>query len=445
MNFSLLAALSLLLTITAPARAGTSLVDDRAKLEAANDTFAKVFPYYFEVCGVTQFLPVEKGNDGGEYGHTVMYLRGACRDTSAPYPRLKFCGEGKGVAISEDSDFANVSWTAVDSRSFMFYGDLPADSPVTSREMDASINSAVQQHIFKNVKLLENHDSKVRRGETYEHMVARWSLGTGFAVNFARTAYCTRVPMIPNKGPKESMVMALISYFNNLNQDAYKNGFVYDGLGNNCTHLAHNALATVGYWPAKATGWPSAGLGVLGHIKDLSVPFNTMMDSLEKGIGDANTLNPARFADAPQERAGLDKFDWVGAQPGVTMEVLPILAAHNEQFKTTAKPFLLDIKAALLDRVNVKSDNVAAAAFTKAVTDPRIADLSANLNYWQKKYARDARVSFDRGSYPDIAPAMRSYLNFQQTNVVEKLNKLEELEHPAAPAPAPTQAATETQ
>ncbi|MGZ3695606.1 MAG: hypothetical protein ACXWQO_15960, partial [Bdellovibrionota bacterium] len=236
MNKIFYPALSALLLLSMNAIAA-SPVEQREKVEAAHAQYDKLFDYYMEICGVTQYRP-RVGEAGGEYGHTVIYLKGACRDTSSPYPKLRMCtadDKEQGVNVSMDSDYSNVEWTAVSSRNFMLYGDLPADSPLTEKEFEATIQKALDQHIFKNVKLLEYHNAKLRRGESYEHYVARWSIGTNFAVNFARTAYCTRVPMVPTQGPKDKMMSVIVDFYNGLNAKARRGEFGYDGVTNNCT------------------------------------------------------------------------------------------------------------------------------------------------------------------------------------------------------------------
>src|SRR5262245_49464642 len=89
--------------------------------------YEELFPYYVELCAVSQFRSKQFG-PGGIPGHAGMYLKGACRDTDAPYPKLRRCTRNAtdpgdpehGVGISVNRWFRSVNWIAVASRSVFF-------------------------------------------------------------------------------------------------------------------------------------------------------------------------------------------------------------------------------------------------------------------------------------------------------------------------------------
>ena len=64
--------------------------DTVAPLTRPDSIYEALSNHYVEMCAVSQYRPVE-GELGGIPGHAVMYLKGACRDESAPYPRLRPC------------------------------------------------------------------------------------------------------------------------------------------------------------------------------------------------------------------------------------------------------------------------------------------------------------------------------------------------------------------
>ena len=64
--------------------------DTVAPLTRPDSIYEALSDNYVELCAVSQYRPVE-GDLGGIPGHAVMYLKGACRDESAPYPRLRPC------------------------------------------------------------------------------------------------------------------------------------------------------------------------------------------------------------------------------------------------------------------------------------------------------------------------------------------------------------------
>src|SRR2546427_192830 len=78
-----------------------------------------------------------------------------------------------------------------------------------------------------------------------EEFIVRHSIGTDFALNFARTAYSARLPM-----SRESMG-EVISYLNGVNESAQKSGYTWNAFTNNCSHVLHNALAAAGVWDPK--------------------------------------------------------------------------------------------------------------------------------------------------------------------------------------------------
>ena len=85
-----------------------------------NPVYEELFPHYVELCAVSQYRSLEHG-EGGVPGHAVMYLKGACKDEAAPYPKLRPCrGEATtrndpehGAGISVNRWLRNVNWIAV--------------------------------------------------------------------------------------------------------------------------------------------------------------------------------------------------------------------------------------------------------------------------------------------------------------------------------------------
>src|SRR5205814_332494 len=75
--------------------------------------------------------------------------------------------------------------------------------------------------------------------------VVRHSIGTDFAMNFARTAYCARQPLT-----RQALGRA-IAYLNAVNDGARERGYSWDAYTNNCSHVVHNAVAAAGVWDPK--------------------------------------------------------------------------------------------------------------------------------------------------------------------------------------------------
>lgn len=356
------------------------------KIEKANQKYDKAFDYYAELCGTTQFKAVNAA-PGGPFGHSVLLLKGVCRDTSfTDYPRVKACGKDGFVGISVDSEYANVNWTATDGRDFMIYGEVAADRPIGEEEYQNAIRKAVERGIFRNVRLTPKHDSEVLPGESYEQFVARWSLGTSFALNHARNLYCARVPLVPTIGPKDAMIKKIVAYLNGLNEKAHREGFKYSWQSNNCTHVPYNAIAQFGIWRTKETGWeePQNTAAWMLRFKDLAVPMNSVYDSLRASAGDDESALPGIFLSDQNLARSLKSFGWIPMQPGVIVENIPVHSYENKKFQTDAELEIFDSTDEWTSKIGLSKKFATKKDFQTLLADPRLTDLDANLEWWKK-------------------------------------------------------------
>ncbi len=124
--------------------------------------YEQLFPYYADLCAVSQFRPKYKAL-GGVPGHAVMYLKGACKDEAAPYPRLRRCGRvatepddpEHGAGVSVNRWFRNVNWIAVPGKGLFYAGDLPAGERLTQAHVDATVRKVIDAGVFDGVELHE--------------------------------------------------------------------------------------------------------------------------------------------------------------------------------------------------------------------------------------------------------------------------------------------------
>src|SRR2546421_12905870 len=95
-----------------------------------------MFPYYVEVCALTQYR--RKGaNPGGWGGHATLFINGAELESGAAYPRLRLAADGNGLAHPESGVrdrvkqlFTNVHWAGHTRRGAVFHGGhAPRPSP----------------------------------------------------------------------------------------------------------------------------------------------------------------------------------------------------------------------------------------------------------------------------------------------------------------------------
>lgn len=216
----------------------------------ASAAYEDHFPTYFEYCTGTQWK-LQNGEEGGSPGHGFTYIHGLCKDYRSSYPQVIPCSEvepqlreqypHEGVGISLDKNFSNVMWVAVPGRDLTFFGDKEMKA-ITNEDVKEVIQKVTDLKVFQDVV----HKGAVPASLAYnspEYLtaVADATLGTEYAVNWARELHCVRIPT-----PKESL-SALAQFLNEANLQ-YKSGpaYVWDKLTNNCAHLSINSSNVLG-------------------------------------------------------------------------------------------------------------------------------------------------------------------------------------------------------
>jgi hypothetical protein len=221
---------------------------------SSQKAYEQIYPEYAEYCGLSQITKVSTvgiKEVGGQGGHAVFLIRGACHDHSYNYPRLKVCEASDPlpheVGTSVNSDFISVNWSAVDSKDFLFTGgikpnerfDLAAYNRVQREAQAMDIMNGVRIHpeLFKN-KTPGMNDI------TYQYQD---SIGTDYGVSLGRNMSCARVPM------NRQQVQEIVDYYNSRNDYFQENhiDFAWSFLNDNCSHLPYNALAQAGFWAAQ--------------------------------------------------------------------------------------------------------------------------------------------------------------------------------------------------
>jgi hypothetical protein len=311
-------------------KAKSSITD--GELGIARDEATRVYntlnPHYAEFCTATQYLPkVERANKGGTGGHATLFLNGACIDESARYPQLKVCDEGvdltdpvnSGVGISLNLMFANVRFVAIPGRGNFYQGPVSWDQQITPEIVEQTREHYYDSPWFDGINLVEGEtqDCECRKTscnkEDLRKCLIDKNTGIDFAISYARSSFCTRLPM-----PKEAM-NKVIKKLNESNSEAFeksedgKRGYTYNVVTDNCSHLIHNALASTGMFdPIKilesgtynsARAVVSEGLNrtpILRHLTAkgefgyMSLPLHTVVlvanRSINLAIEDAQTM-----------------------------------------------------------------------------------------------------------------------------------------------------------
>jgi len=395
--------------------------DTVAPLTRPDSIYEALSDHYVEMCAVSQYRPLE-GDLGGIPGHAVMYLKGACRDESAPYPRLRPCRYATfdrkdpehGAGISVNRWFKNVNWVATPGKFLFFNGDVAEYELLDQDRFDATVQHALDLGMYRGVEVHTKPDADAP--QSIPDFVAQDSIGTDFALRFGRTVFCTRLPM-----PAEMMAQ-VSDYLNGLN-DEYWNGeadYQWSGYSDNCVHTLHNALAAAGVWKPKSIRGTK-----LRQFFNLAVPANTFIDlaflSNRYPIEDFKKIRSDKLLWESLATRG-----WVPATPGVLLKTVPVLQV-NALYDTKFRLFVL---AGFFGNETIKRAQL-------LLTDGRYLQLDANLRYFYQRYERilaerDADESWtdslrgdgfrtDREIYYD-------YIESQRDAVIEVLERMAEIE-----------------
>jgi hypothetical protein len=211
--------------------------------------YDRLFPYYVELCATSQFRSKLKG-EGGVAGHAVMYIKGACKDEQAPYPQLRRCRAAAteladpehGAGVSVGRWFRNVNWVAIPGYELFYRGNLKTGERLTQAHFEATVRDSIDKGIYKGV---EFHDYPSAGEAGLENFVANEGIGTDFALQFARSAFCARLPV------NEPMLNEVIAFLNDKNRE-YAEGeadYNWSVWADNCSHTLRNALAAANIWP----------------------------------------------------------------------------------------------------------------------------------------------------------------------------------------------------
>jgi len=395
--------------------------DTVAPLTRPDSIYEALSDNYIELCAVSQYRPVE-GDLGGIPGHAVMYLKGACRDESAPYPRLRPCHYATfdrkdpehGAGISVNRWFKNVNWVATPGKSLFFSGEVAEYELLDQDRFDAAVQRALDLGMYRGVEVHTKPGADAP--QSIPDFVAHESIGTDFALRFGRTVFCTRLPM-----PAE-MLTEVMDFLNALN-DEYWNGnadYQWSGYSDNCVHTLHNALAAAGVWKPKSIRGTK-----LRQLFNLAIPANTFIDL-------AFLSNRYPIEDFGKVRSdnlhwqGLTAKGWIPATPGVLLKVLPVLQV-NALYDTKFRLFVLGgfFSSEVIKRAQL------------LLTDGRYLQLDANLRYFLERYQRILAERDTEGSWIDSLRGedyrrdreiYYEYIERQRDAVIEVLERMAEIE-----------------
>jgi hypothetical protein len=351
--------------------------------------YNSLFPYYVEVCAVTQYQ--RKGaKPGGWGGHATLFLNGAEIDAGTGYPRLRLRAGGadrsdpdSGVGVSVNKIFDNITWVAVPGRDAFFRGGLAPDGMLDDEFYEAAVQKATAAGWFAGIRIKDEVTEQRPAKMSDEEFIVRHSIGTDFALNFARTAYSARLPL------SRDAMGRVIAYLNSANEAAQTDGYTWNMYTNNCSHVAHNALAAAGVWDPKVARGPGAinvardVLSVvralaLSQMSDFSFPANNFVRLYE--AGNERPIDSALEAFRNHDLRRTMHDGWISTGPGALIARYAMHdGSRNRMFAPGRDPFLFSVPM-LWDK---------AGKFRKLTRDPQsiVTDLGENLAHFRGRYA----------------------------------------------------------
>ncbi len=344
--------------------------DAVAPLITPDPLYEELVTHYIELCAVSQYRPLHR-KLGGIPGHAVMYLKGACRDESSPYPRLRPCRYASsdtadpehGAGVSVNRWLKNVNWIATPGKFLFYAGEVLAYELLDQARVGRTVGRALGHGRYRGGELHPIGDAPAP--PEIRAFVAGHSIGTDFDRRFGRTVHCLRLPVTPD------MLARAMEFLNGLN-DEYWNGeadYEWSGYADNCVHTLHNALAAAGVWKSK-----SIRTTKLRQLFNLAVPANSFVDlaflSNEYPIDDFGKIRRDEL-----RWRGLTEDDWLPAVPGALVKTLPVLQV-NALYDTKFRMFVL---GGFFGNDTLKRAQ-------KLLSDGRYLQIDANLRYFYDRY-----------------------------------------------------------
>lgn len=369
--------------------------------------YDRLYPYYAEICAVSQ-IRSNFARRGGTPGHAAMYLRGACKDKSSAYPRIKLCSPDRaesgdpdvGIGISVNKAFSNVNWMSVEGRSMFMDGTLQPGEVLDEERSLQTILAAVKAGVWDGIDIHDKYRPPSDSADEWEVLIAGETISTDFALRFGRHVYCARMPM-----PRERFGR-VIDYLNGLN-DQYARGdneYNWSGYSDNCTHALRNALADADVWKPLTVGATK-----IRQLFNLAVPANEFANLAIRG-----NLYPledfGKIYGNERLRRVLLEEQWLPTRHGALLAYLPV-HQPNELYETEGRIFVLE--APLLRQKSGK--------ISKMFHDPRYTDVLENLRYWKTRYEDIFSKRPDDWDQPpagdDRAQARKRYYEYMQAQL----------------------------
>lgn len=399
------------------ARALRDPVGSSADAEAARDdaAYSRLYPYHAELCALSEIR--KKPGFGvrfrsGMGGHSLLFLNGVRLDRAAGYPTLRLCDVNgapadHGVGISVNSHYRNANWVAAEGRDFVFRGALGPAEALTPSSYARTQDRAKGEGVLDGVAFHEHEFRDKPRDMDRRDYMYEISVGTDYAVRFGRDIYSAKVPL-------DRQRMGIVVDFLNALNAPYCDGtrqYRWRLFNDNCSHVAHNALAEAGVWAP----WPTGEFFITAAF-NFPVPKNELVD-LATRVNDFPIDEPkAVFAD-PAARRALLELDTLPAVPGALVAAQPAVAAN--QIYDTDRLRLIFYDNHLWGRYRGRWAHI--------FREPRYCSLPANLDHFAVVYEKARRnLPAARGNaeMARFAARYERYLERELTRVARRRAEL---------------------
>lgn len=376
---------------------------DVADISVDEALFRCLCPYYAEVCALSEIrkrpgfgIPLRSGMGG----HSLLYLNGVRVDRSERYPKLVLCGADTlparhGVGISVNSHYRNANWVAAEGRQFIWRGALEPGEGLTRSAYRRTQELAKAQGVLDGIEFHEHLFRDKPRGMSERDYMYEISIATDYAVRFGRRVYRARVPLDRNR------MEMMVNYLNDLNVP-YRDGcrqFRWRVLNNNCSHVAHNALAKAGIWPH----WPTGQVFGVALFK-FPVPKNEFVDIVRR-TNDLPIHDVRAIYDDELARRALLETGALPTAPGALAIAEPVIR-QNEIYETERLRLIF-------------YDNPFWGPyrrhFARILDEARYSNLQANLRHFARIYetAQERRRS-TRGNRARSSPEEEFQLHYDR-------------------------------
>ena len=99
-----------------------------------------------------------------------------------------------GAGVSVGRWFRNVNWVAVPGYKLFYQGNLEMSERLTQARFDATVRDAIDKGRLRR-RRVSRLPGRTNPEQALENFVANHGIGTDFALQFARAAFCARLPV----------------------------------------------------------------------------------------------------------------------------------------------------------------------------------------------------------------------------------------------------------